>query len=421
MIENAGTAIRFLAPTEEMFADAGNFVGYSMRVRGELDCEALSDAFAALRSWHPELSAWLGTIDGRYVFANATGPLPGLSLLEGDIDTPLLEVEADPGRILSDLRVVRDGTRATVTLLIHHSVADATHGLALVADLWSLYTDRMHGATVAFDPDEFPASLEEVLAERGISRPDRLDTRLTAETDDDPVPLSVVEGGRDYPSVPARCLLSVAATAALVEFGRRNDVTVHGLVSAAIIRAYSEVSAVPVADVSYVSPIDLRSRTTPPVAATAVTDMLGYSPYQADSEGADIVRLGRSISDRLRAQLDDGSVHIGALYIPDLAKNSPRPGSVTGLLGTNWGVIPRFRTPDRLEIEDFRPASHRKPPNGQLPTNGVSGRETYFIATFADRLSVELASFDPSPDGVATVTKKLAALEHHLGSLPSCI
>ncbi|NEW30928.1 acyltransferase, partial [Nocardia cyriacigeorgica] len=37
--------------------------------------------------------------------------------------------------------VVRDGEHASVTLLTHHSIADAVHSLAIFAELWRCYRE----------------------------------------------------------------------------------------------------------------------------------------------------------------------------------------------------------------------------------------------------------------------------------------
>ncbi|QIS14030.1 phthiocerol/phthiodiolone dimycocerosyl transferase family protein [Nocardia arthritidis] len=409
------TAIRFLTPTEEMFFDMGAFIGYTVCVRGSLDEQRLSDAFAVLRDRYPALRARLGLVDGRLVYAAADGPLPGISVREGDVDTPLAGFDPDPGRILSDLRVVGDGIRACVALLVHHTVADARHGLALLAQLWSLYTDRMRGEPPR---SAYPESLERVLADRGVRRTDRDDNRLFTPPSGEPTPLT--DGGaRGHVAARARCLLSADATTTLRDIGRDRGVTVHGLVSAAIMRAHADVENVALPEISYVSAVDLRTRITPAVAPTAATDLLGYSPFHAETDTTDLVDLARGVNEQLSAQLDSGSIQIGALYTPDLAKIAPEPASrpKTGLMGTNWGVVPPLPSPDGLLIEDFRPASYRNPPSGVLSTDGVHGRQSHFISTFAGRLGIELMSYDASPGELATAEHKIAAVERHLMSL----
>lgn len=414
MLKTISTAIRFLAPTEAMFAESGVYSGYAVRTRGKLDCAALSDAFEALRDRHPLLGARLGTVDGRYVFLGNEAP-PDVIVFDGDPETPLLGAAANPGLGLAYLRVVRDGALASVTLQLNHSLADAGCGAALLAELWSLYTDRMNGEIAAPGAPEYADSMEDVLARRGISRPDYVGTRASL-ADAEPAPLIL---GDDIPgerAAAARCLLSARTTQAVIESARGHGVTVHGVASAAIMLACSAVEDLPLTEINYVSPVDLRTRIDPPVAPTAVTNMLGYSPFQPGAGTTDLVGIARAVNEQLRVHVSQNSLVIGGLYVPDLAKsNASSPGK--GLLGTNGGVLPQFRTPEGLEIETAFPAPFRRPPGGTPLVNGVNGRETYKISTYAGQLAIEMASYETDSATMAIVTTKVAAIEDQLMSL----
>ncbi|MBB5160043.1 hypothetical protein [Saccharopolyspora phatthalungensis] len=100
------------------------FFGYSVRVRGTLDVRSLNSAFGALRQKYPVLATHLERADGGYVIAEPMGPLPDVVIRDGDVDNPLVGPDLDPGRILSPLHIVRDGDLVSLTLLIHHSIAD---------------------------------------------------------------------------------------------------------------------------------------------------------------------------------------------------------------------------------------------------------------------------------------------------------
>lgn len=415
LVATPGKAIRYLAPSEAMFVEMGTVVGYSVRARGELDEAALSDAFDVLRHRYPALRGQLGTLDGELVFMTYAGHLPEISVITGDLDAPLGGFDAGSNDAMSALHVVRAGDAASVTLWIPHCLADAGHGLALSAELWSLYTDRMVGDVPTSIPGEHPASLEALLADRGISKPGDESARWSAPAVGEPDPLDT-SGLPFYATTNIRLRLSAHDTAALRLAARRDGVTVHGLVSAAILRAQSDIDDAALADIPYVSAVDLRGRITPPVPPAAATNMLGYVPYKADVESTRLIDLARSVNDRLLAQLGDGSVLLGALYIPDLAKHGSGSGP-KGVLGTNLGAVPALRTPPGLEIEDFRASHYRKPLSGKLHERGLMGMTTYLARSYAGWLSIDLMTYEPSPQDIAVGDRKIAAIENHLLSL----
>ncbi|MGW6686862.1 phthiocerol/phthiodiolone dimycocerosyl transferase family protein [Streptomyces sp. NPDC054961] len=71
-------------------------------------------------------------------------------------------------------------------------------------------------------------------------------------------------------------------TSALVRVGRANGVSVHGLVSAAVMIAHAEVKAaadhVHEVAVPFIYPVDARTRISPPVDAFGGTNIFGTVP-----------------------------------------------------------------------------------------------------------------------------------------------
>ncbi|PXX61558.1 phthiocerol/phthiodiolone dimycocerosyl transferase-like enzyme [Nocardia tenerifensis] len=448
------TVVRPLAPSELVFAGIGVYVGYAVRVSGRLDLAALSAAYEAVVRAYPVLGARLEPSgDGGYDLLGSGGA-PEISVVDDDSDRLLVDPKLDQREALSAVCVVRDGDTASVTLLTHHSIVDAYHSLAVLAELWSCYTDAVAGRSPERAVREYPASIEQLLAERGIEKMDypaadeSMDTAVSSAADpaadtitslftgeqadstvsptgdpsadtnaaltakqsadtnasptaeqstdaavapttdatsptDEPVD---EDGWQRVPSV-SRCHLSQAETAALVELGHREGVTINGLVSAAILLGEAELREVPLTDLLYLYPVDLRTRITPMVGRTDGTNLLGFANY-LPTEPLGLVDLARSICASLRDALAAGIVQQTPLHIPDLTGSAatPHPGMV---LVTNWGRVPELRTPEGLRINDFR-STLTSTSNPDVPIPPQQRGATCILSTFDGRLSIEI-------------------------------
>ncbi|MEU2039739.1 phthiocerol/phthiodiolone dimycocerosyl transferase family protein [Nocardia niwae] len=382
----AATVIRPLAPSEGMFANSEVLVGYSLRVAGRLDLAALSAAFEAVAGSRPILGAHLEPDGhGGHLLLESPGGTPEMTVADGDPEQLLTGARLDQRTALASLCVVRDGAAAGVTLVTHHSVADAYHSLAVFAELWSCYTDLVRSRPVELPPQGFPRSVEELLHERGVRK---IGTAAVTQ----PVAVARPYSGPEDPEylVPrtARCRLTRAQTAALVELGHRENTTINGLASAAILLTEAELRRLPLTDLLYTYSVDLRTRVTPPIGMTEGTNVLGFANFAPGPRtGATLVELARGVSDTLRAELDTGLVQQTPLQIPEITAGPPprAPGIV---LATNWGRVRRPRVPDELRITDFRSIMLGKPDKTGYRLQQPSG--TIIISTFDDRLSIEI-------------------------------
>ncbi|MER7450514.1 hypothetical protein ABTW96_09510 [Nocardia beijingensis] len=383
----AATAIRPLAPSEAIFANSEVLVGYSIRVAGRLDLAALSAAFEAVVRARPILGAHLEPDGcGGHLLLESPGAAPELTVAAGDPEQLLTGARLDQREALASLCVVRDGDTAGVTLVTHHSVADAYHSLAVFAELLSCYTDRTRGRPAELPPHGFPRSVEDLLRERGVRK---IGTPV--------VPHHTVGIARNdaQPEDPgylvprtARCRLTRKQTAALIELGHRNNTTINGLASAAILLTEAELRGLPLTELAYTYSVDLRTRVTPPIGMTEGTNVLGFANFvPAPGSGSTLVELARGISDTLRAGLRTGLVQQTPLHIPEIAAGPPprAPGIV---LATNWGRVRRPEVPDELRITDFRSIMLGKPDKTGHRLQQPSG--TIIISTFDDRLSIEI-------------------------------
>ncbi len=398
------TVIRPLAPSEATFAGTGVYMGYAVQVSGRLDLAALSAAYEALVRAFPVLGARLEPADdGGFDLVAGTADAPHISVVDGDPDQLIHDQKFDQRAVLSHVSVVRDGDTASVTLFTHHSVADAYHSLAVLAELWSCYTDVVAGSSPEREVRPYPASVEELLAERGIEKmvppvpehPKQPEQPEQPEVDVEPViaepavaEAAVGDGGYIEPLV-ARCHLTVAETAALVELGHREGVTINGLVSAAILLSDAETRELPLTEMIYIYPVDLRTRLTPTVGKTDGTNLLGAAKYLPSAESIGLVELARNICQSLAVAIAEGVVQQTPLHVPkgNRAGATPPPGM---LIVTNWGRVPALRAPKGLHINDFRSTvvSEQGPDASRQPQHPSGG--ACILSTFGGRLSIEI-------------------------------
>ncbi len=377
-----------------MFAWIGVYVGYAVQVTGRLDLTKLSAAYAAVVRAYPVLGARLApTGDGGYSLVAGTGAAPAISVVDDDPDRLLTDQKLDQGETLSAVCVTRAGDTASVTLLTHHSIADAYHSLAVLAELWSCYTELVSGQTPARPVHAYPVSIEEVLAARGIEKRElpAPDDQTGTPTEPHPAPSATEPAaGENRQTVPdsSRCLLSEAETTALIELGHRTGVTINGLVSAAILLTEAEIRGLPLNEIVYVYPVDLRTRLTPTVGRTDGTNLLGFADYHPTGDTTDLVELAEDICAALHTALADGTVQQTPLHIPDqIAAGPPQlPGM---MIVSNWGRVPALAAPDGLRITDFRSTVTAAPPAGTPPPPEQPEGGAAIVSTFGGRLSIE--------------------------------
>ncbi|GAA5070752.1 phthiocerol/phthiodiolone dimycocerosyl transferase family protein [Nocardia iowensis] len=384
------TVIRPLAPSEEIFAGSEVLVGYSMRLSGRLNLSALSEAFDAVVRAYPALGAHLEE-DGRgHILVDSLASAPEITVVDGDPEQLLSGARLDQRTGLAALCVVRDGDSTGVTLITHHSIADACHSLAVLAELWSCYTQVSDGHPPMLTPHRFPAAVEDLLLARCVEKMSGLPVSAR--------PLAVTAAPATAPPVgadlsyllplTARCRLTQQETVALADLAHREGTTINGLASAAILLTEAELRELPLTELSYTYSVDLRNRVTPAIGSTEGTNVLGFADFIPTlSGGTTLTSLARGISDALRNGLATGVVQQTPLHIPDIASGPPprAPGIV---LATNWGRIDRPCLPEGLRVNDFRTVMIAKPDRAGRRLQQPSG--TIIISTFDDRLSIEI-------------------------------
>lgn len=385
--------LRTLAPSEQRFVRHGTYTGRSVSVQGPLDAAALREAFDSVRRAYPVVACRImEDVAGQgYLLAPDEQAWTPASVRHGDVET-IDPPAVDPAAQLAYLDVVGAGAdRWRVTLFTHHSIADAGHCVGLLSRLWDYYTDIIDRAPITVVPQSYPKPLEWYVEAHGVAR--SVVSGFEDVTKPLPPEAEVVPAAGEEPAPstlarPRRSRLDPDATTRIVGLGRKSGVTVNGLVTAALLRAYASETVGGALPLGCLYPVDLRSRFDPPVAAAAGTNMAGMASFVAEVDPAgSLVELAQRISGRLADDLSSGVVHQSVLHFPDFY-GATRTYSLAGHIAvTNTGVVPTFRTPAAIELTDYEIVYLSAHPR---PSAGASAAVTFLVYTFARELTVGL-------------------------------
>lgn len=402
------TPIRYLSPSEEFYAQAENFIGLTLTLRGALDVGAMSEAFDTLLQVHPAHAGHLERdADGRHQIMVDDYEHEGI-WLEKSGDEPGGRLPSQTEALLN-LRIRLGEDRSTLTLYTHHALADGHHQFALLEQLFGWYTDIVSGAgvgTVKAEP--IPESLEAVLAERGIGKLARfgLERFLPAIFAYD-LPPSKRNAGRVGPQsvrVPsASCRLSQQETKDLAGVCADRRISVNAVVAAAILMAEWRIRETPHLPIPYIYPVDLRFFLTPPVGATEATNPLGMAMFLAEIRSdTDLMDLARDILEAFRADLADGVIQQSFLHFGTEYQGNP-PGLPDVVMATDGGDLPPLRTPPGLVVEQYDLEV--------LFASTAAGVDMYSAGTYDGQLLVSYNSHGPEPQRyVAEIRDLLTAV-----------
>lgn len=392
------TVIRKLALSEEMLAETHNFVGLAAHVTGPIDIAALSAAYDALLEAHPVLTARLERgPDGRHQFVTDDLLPAGIDVV--DLDDPDAEVAPphfDQTEALVHFRVIRRGAQTQPILYVHHALADGHHMYSLIEEMLSYYTDLVTtGRIGAITAEPAPESIEAVLAERGIGKQARSGVERFMPAlfayDLPPTRRAVTDVKPTEPvRVPmASCRLSESETDAVVAFGRAHELSLHAVLSAAVLIAEWQLRGRMNIPVPYVYTVDLRYFLSPPVSATGCTNPIGLATYLAEiNPRTDPVELARDIAETFQKDLAEGVIQQSRLHFSPQYVGNP-PGLPDVVVLSNNGLVPPMRTPPGVTVT----ATH-----GELYFAVSAGIDIYFTQIFAGQLNIEYHSHGPEPD-----------------------
>ena len=402
------TPIRYLSISEEFYAKAENFIGFTVTLRGPVDVAAMSEAFDTLMRVHPAHAGHLECdSNGRHQIMVDDYEHPGI-WLEKIGESPAERLPNQSEALVNLLlRVGED--RSELTLFTHHALADANHQFALLDELFSWYTDIVTGAGIgAVKPEPIPESLETVLSERGIVKLQRfgLERFLPAMFAYD-LPPSKRNAGRVGPQsvrVPsAICRLTRQESQALVDICADRRISLNALVAAAILMAEWTIRETPHLPIPYIYPVVLRFFLNPPVGATQATNPLGMAMYLAEIHAkTDVIDLARDIVEAFRSDLAEGVIAQSFLHFGEQYEGNP-PGLPDVVMTTDAGEMPPVRTPPGLTVEQYDVEV--------LFASTAAGIDMYSVGTYDGRLVITYHSHGPERDRyVDAIHEILAAI-----------
>lgn len=401
---------RYLAPSEAAFALAGATVVQNCYGSGILALGALQGAFDALVEKYPILAGRMRLSSKGFVLQFTLRPDTKVDFAEvGDLEVG--EYAAGGGSALPfgqvcALRVCRSGHRFRLSLLLHHSIADAAAALEICEDLWYLYTARIedeNSGPTAIPPGRIPESSESLLRARGYTEFSKRKMNLR------PAYRGI---GWIWTSFwprhvdRGRIRLSRSETKKLRDLARECGTTIHGLVTAMLALTERRIADKPNLAVAVSSYVNLRSRVTPPIAATEGTNVLGVAELILNThEDCDGIDLARQVVNDIRDGLDTGRIHktsllafgeirrvlrLVARYFPWILLGGLIP-RFTAIQVTNWGQIPQFQTPADVRIDDFRSGVELHGLTRFLAARAVATVDghIYFVTSFDGRLSID--------------------------------
>ncbi|GGK62414.1 phthiocerol/phthiodiolone dimycocerosyl transferase [Nocardia camponoti] len=379
--------MRTLDPSEQRFVRHGTFTGRSVHLRGEVDAAALGCAFATLQRAFPVLVCRIVEDEAGNGILLRPGHIEpvGAWISFGEPDEIRVPTEPiDPGSQLAYLDVVlAEDDSARVTLFVHHSIADGGFCVELFSRFWGYYTDHVETGSSVAAVHSLPRSLEQHLADRGIERGTR--SGLEAAIDvTSTVPAPVPAGPTSQAAVSRlhrsdRVLLDTATTARIREQARALGVSVNALITAAILRACADGGAA-----RCLYPVDLRKRLSPVVAAEAGTNMGGLTTFATDSTD-NLVEVAHRVGATLERDLADGVTAQSVLHFADYYGDM-RIHSLAGHVAvTNTGIVPIFRAPAGLLIDDYEIVYLSAHPR---PSAGGAAAVTFQLYSYLGRLTI---------------------------------
>jgi hypothetical protein len=384
-----GSVIRKLAHSEEVFAANETYFALTVQISGEVDIDAVSDAFDAVLQSHPIFAGHLEKADdGRHQIVAEDLMHPGIWLVdERTSEAALAGMQLDQSQSLLNLRLKISGDLSDLTLYAHHALADAHHVFGLLEEFFSRYTDAVAtGDAGQVTPQPAPEPLEVLLEQRGVTKQARsglerfFPAAFAYELPAVAKPPVALNPDSIQIIPAARIRLSEEETSDLVEFGLANQLSLNSVVAAAILLTEWELRNTPHLPIPYVYPVDVRYLLTPPVSATGSTLPLGLASYLAEiGPDTELVDVARGIVDAFRADLADGLIQQSTLHF-SLQYEGALPGLPPFVMCTDAGSIPAVRTPEDVEIVDFHSELH-------FPTRAPV--DIYSCGNFAGRLFIE--------------------------------
>ncbi|WP_395293099.1 protein kinase [Kitasatospora hibisci] len=402
----------------------------SCAVSGGVDPQVLTAAFADLTAKHPPLRCRIAREDAGFVLQELDTP-PRLVVRENADDGYADELNAPlpVGGPLARATLLRGAGTDTLVLVIDHTITDGHSAIALHHALWDRYAQLLAAPDTAPEPwcTDWPAPLTEQLPPCPEEEVARYFDRRVAAAKARPVELVPYDaaGGAESGRIEiARLRLDAERTVQLRSAAAAFGVSVQGLVAGALlVAARRRLPGEGPRTLGCLSPVDLRSRMTPPVPRelmiAAVTSNVQALDVAPDSEP---VELARTVTGGLRRALEAGEPALEVRIMPRVGEFPPLMAGT--VIATNMGAVAAPPLPEGLELLDVRLVPAREqyfPQAGRSPLMAC-------VTTFDGRLAVEFPYWSECFSGpfmaalredVQSVLLDLAALGGSAGSAAS--
>ncbi|MFI0169167.1 protein kinase [Streptomyces sp. NPDC017095] len=420
---------RPLCPVETLYVGQRSRAVLSCTLRGQVDTGALSAAFDAVTRSHPTLRARIAPDgqgfalrllgeDERPRLVTRTG---GEEVYATELNTPL-----PVGGPLSRAVLVSspDGDRHLFVLVIDHTITDGHSSIALHNAVWDHYRTLVEGGGA----EERPAAAGSATGspEEGGTSPHWPQPVSRSLPDADPAATAAyleqrIEATRRHPvelvryDVPrpadagpgaepapegrievCRLALDEEHTTRLRRTARQAGVSVHSLVAAALLTtARRRLEGDGPRTLGCLSPVDLRSRLSPPLPALLMVPAVTTHLQTLEvATATDPMTLARTVHTRLRDFLARADQYHEMRITPEIPRNPAL--QLATVIATNMGVVPGPRLPAGLRATDVRLVPAREqyfPQAGRSPVMAC-------VVSFEGRLAIEFphftACFSPS-------------------------
>ncbi|MEU9735631.1 condensation domain-containing protein [Streptomyces sp. NPDC048002] len=395
---------RALCPVETLYVGQRSRAVLSCTLRGRLDTGALSAAFDAVTGAHPSLRSRIGR-DGEGVALHLLDEVerPRLDTRTGPVEdahSAELNTPLSVGGPLSRAVLVSapEGDRHLFVLSVDHTVVDGHSGIALHNELWDRYRALVEGGPgqqrprTTGDP-EWPVPVSRLLPPGDEAATAAYLERRAEEARRHPVelvPYDVTDPSGGEARIEVCSLnLDEERTGRLRRAARAVGVSVHALVAAALLTtARRHLPGDEPRTLGCLSPIDLRSRLSPPVPALvmvpAVTTHLQTLRVAPDT---DPVELARTVHARVGEFVKGDGPYQEMRITPEIPSNPTL--QLATVIATNMGTVPGPRLPEGLQAVDVRlvPArEHYFPAAGRSPVMAC-------VVSFEGRLAIEFPYF----------------------------
>ncbi|MEU7022635.1 condensation domain-containing protein [Streptomyces sp. NPDC046203] len=416
---------RVLCQVETLYVRQRSRAVLSCTLRGRLDAEALSTVFDDVTEAHPSLrSRTVPDGEGFAMHLLEEAERPRLSVRTGAVEDTFpteLNTSLPFGGPLSRATLVHspDGEEHAFVLSVDHSIVDGRSAMALLNEVWERYRKLVEDGERPGDADRataYPPSISELLPPADPEKTAAYLLRRTDEVRRSPAelipfdiadPTGVAERGEGRIE-SALLALDAERTDRLRRTARATGVSVHALITAALLAtARRHLPGDEPRVLGCLSPVDLRSRLSPPAPALmmipAVTTHLQTLDVAPD---ADPFELARTVHARLGEFLAGDEPFQEIRITPEIPRNPFL--QLATVIATNMGVLPGPRLPEGLEItgmrllpgrENYFPAAGRSPVMACVVS--VDGRLTIEFPFFTACFSPELVQ--GFCDGVGTV------------------